>query len=437
MSSNDAKIGKNDGTTAGAVESCRDGVLVGWAEVPGLPMVPAVVDFVIDNQPAGSAKANLMRADLRARGIRDGFAGFQFKVPAPFLDGNTHRLVATERVSRRVLQGLSLIRDDTGRERMARAAMFTQGAVLAHSTSDSTFLDQLHTRRRLAVFCTYTPDHLMHGQHHWMIRSLRDAGFDVLLVQGFDRNVDHGAHTTALAAAADAYIAKDNVGYDFGSWFAALTLLGNEIGKLDELLLVNDSIFGPFRNGASLRSLIDQDPSDVLGMCDSYEHNYHLQSFFLLFRQRILRSGAVNDFASAYPFSENKRDVIREGELSLTTHLQKAGYSCAALFAYDVMARKWLDQYEILKDAMPADAAGILSSLAIRIRNGEPVNPCHFFWEMLINSGCPFIKRELILKNPMAVPQLNRAAGLIRSSGYPLAHIKEAAQRYGATRVLF
>ena len=54
--------------------------------------------------------------------------------------------------------------------------------------------------------------------------------------------------------------------------------------------------------------------------------------------------------------------------------------------------------------------AGVLCS-------GQPVNPTHFFWDVLITDyKFPFIKRELLFHNPAQIPTYYRCKEVVMNS---------------------
>jgi hypothetical protein len=430
---------------AGLVEECREGFVSGWAQVPGISLMPAILDVAVDGFPAGSVKANVFRPDLRKLGIRDGFAAFRFSVPDRYHDGKTHHVTVTERVSKAVLGGIGLFRFEAVAEKPTRDRMFLYSVVQSHTLDTPAFASAVAAKRKLAILAVYAPGNRLLGFHHQLIAMLAEMGFAVVL--GLGRAEDPSMTVAPpLDSKADAYLIKDNLGYDFGTWFAALAAAKPHLPQVEELLFINDSIFGPLCPARALSDMISSAQSDVVGICDSYERAYHLQSFFLLFRRKALESGFLFDFADTYPFSNVKEDVIRDGEISLTQSLLSAGLSCEALFPYERLARRWLDRAaeylsaaRLLPEYVSDSDASVQHLLAwVRLlRRGEPLNPSHFFWDTLIERGCPFVKRELLIKNPMETPLIARAPALIEASGYSLAYVREAAQRYGTSKVFF
>ena len=52
-----------------------------------------------------------------------------------------------------------------------------------------------------------------------------------------------------------------------------------------------------------------------------------------------------------------------------------------------------------------------------RWERGLPLNSTHHFWDYLIGEmACPFLKRELLERNPMGIPSLRRWESLLRGT---------------------
>lgn len=443
---------QNHSGLVGFVDECREGTISGWAQTPWLPSHPAVVDIIIDGVQVGAAKANQFRTDLRELGIREGYAGFVFKVPPAFLDGKTHTLLAVERQSTKRLGGLNQIMIPPVETQATRSEIFYNSVHIASNIENAAFQEGVRTRKKVAVLCAFTPKNDLYEYHHRLIEALQEQGFTILLGQSYTSS--EGFETAKLSppvSKAEAYIVKDNLGYDFGTWLACVHAVRDCIPQLDELLLINDSIFGPFSQASDFWRKVSDCKADVVGVCDSYEHNFHLQSFFLLFRKRILASQFFPDLLNEYSYSSDKDRVIKEGELALTPLLISRGFSCEAVYPYEELATRWLEELpgsieemmrlpenlaHVDKNTQPPEVE-YLVNLGRHIRRGEPVNPTHYFWDVLLALGCPFIKRELLLKNPGNNPLLFKAKQSIRSQGYPISLIKDAACRFGATKVFF
>lgn len=269
---------------------------------------------------------------------------------------------------------------------------------------------------------------------------------------------DGGVTNESCFKGTDYYIIKKNEGYDFGSWMVGLHKIIPYMDKLEEIILLNDSVFGPLFDMTPLFEKMQKDPCDFWGIVDSYECAYHLQSFFLCFKQRVLRERVLIDFLNQYQFSNDKSNVIQQGEIGITRFLVARGFKPAAAYYSRDLAAKWLDkigkyieklnifeenqlsagrQTEFGAMGELTERVQFISSVSRSIRLGTPVNPMHFFWDILLEDGCPYIKRELLFKNVINHPfHFEIINALKERSGYPLEHIYECAVRYGTDKVV-
>jgi hypothetical protein len=70
------------------------------------------------------------------------------------------------------------------------------------------------------------------------------------------------------------------------------------------------------------------------------------------------------------------------------------------------------------------------------VLDGTPVNPGHFFWDILVEScDCRLIKRDLVILNPCQVPTYFRLGPLL--AGLPQARrmLLELRQIHGGTLI--
>src|SRR6202034_805474 len=121
----------------------------------------------------------------------------------------------------------------------------------------------------------------------YLVRELDRAGYAVIIVSN-SRILKEEAVAELLPQVA-AIVHRHNVGYDFGAWRDGLALIP-DIGKLDRLILTNDSIFRPLQDLGTVLARCDADRADVWGITDCYTFRYHLQSYFLVFHSRALQS---------------------------------------------------------------------------------------------------------------------------------------------------
>ena len=267
----------------------------------------------------------------------------------------------------------------------------------------------------VVVFVHFDPDGALAESTRTFLRSLAEAGLPVAFVTNSGRLTEaaRGFLTTHCAA----ILIRRNIGYDFGAWRDALDTLGVPRAETRAIYMMNDSMFGPFADLRPLLSAIDFSQADLWGATESWQHRYHLQSFFLACGPRVIRSTAWKRFWRSVRPIPCKDWVIRHCEIGFTRALTRAEIRTKALYP---LARL-LDPAEEarLASVVAADkAAGgqddrlrraaehaerILRALR---RERVGLNPSVDLWRQLLRAGYPFLKRELLMRNPSHVPDV-------------------------------
>ncbi len=195
-----------------------------------------------------------------------------------------------------------------------------------------------------------------HVKYH--MKSLIDVGIAVVAVIATD--VDFHDEDEAYSIGVSGLLTRQNIGFDFAAW-AHILQLHPEMFNVDVLYLVNDSIVGPLANDLfhKLIRRIRQSEADVIGLVDSYEIGWHIQSYFLAFKRQALSSEALKTFFNNVTCHSSKQRVINAYEISLARNLADAGLFCEVLFPTE---------------------------------RGYSRNPHIYKWRELIEAGFPFIK---------------------------------------------
>jgi lipopolysaccharide biosynthesis protein/glycosyltransferase involved in cell wall biosynthesis/tetratricopeptide (TPR) repeat protein len=213
-------------------------------------------------------------------------------------------------------------------------------------------------REEVALFVTHCP----HGRLKPYVRHYLDCltrqGIAVILIVVADEALA-GADTD-LRNRVDGIYVRQNIGYDYAAW-AHVFRLHPELTNASILYLLNDSVFGPTNDAAfsQLLKSIRNSSADVIGLTESFEHCWHLQSYFLAFKSQALSSVAFREFMeSIVCYRENPRErVIASYELRLATIMKIAGLKCEAMF-----------------------------------RKTDVRNPTIYHWRHLLDAGFPFLK---------------------------------------------
>jgi len=185
-------------------------------------------------------------------------------------------------------------------------------------------------------------------------------------------------------------IVKENIGYDFGAWKTGLELLNNPLESYENLVLCNDSVYGPLYDFENTIK-VAMKRVDVFGMTESYENEHHLQSYFIVYNKKAFSSSLFLDFWKNLKIYDNKKQLVIENEVKYHNLLLKSELKVDVLCS--------------------ANDVGNL-------------NPLHYKWDKLIlNEKFPYIKVELLRDNPRKV-DIDQWESIVSRVGYSIQMIK-------------
>ena len=134
----------------------------------------------------------------------------------------------------------------------------------------------------------------------------------------------------------DRIIIRDNDGYDAGAYRDALInyITWDYLMDYDELLLLNDSFFGPIYPFEKMFLTMERDDNDFWGitsstpgrLIDGYEYEAHVQSYFLNFKSRVLHNQDFFLFWKNYIPSSDRLTTIKRFEIGINRYLNNRGY---------------------------------------------------------------------------------------------------------------
>ncbi len=266
----------------------------------------------------------------------------------------------------------------------------------------------------LALYLHWSPDGTVSEMVLRQLDFWREAGFDLVFASNAaPPHADWGR----LGERAVLRIMRDNIGRDFGGWRDALAIALDRFGAPKELLLANDSVLGPIRPMAPVVAALRAGGEGLFGLTESRGGGAHLQSYVLLARG----AGAVADLgahlADCTP-TRSKWRLVQQGEIGLTRRMLERGHRVAALFGHDRVTAG-LGAAELAALGPRYAAAGALDRY--------PPNLTHHLWRVLVERfGFPFIKTELLLRNPNSVPGVEAWPELVKADDLPMlqAHLR-------------
>lgn len=137
--------------------------------------------------------------------------------------------------------------------------------------------------------------------------------------------------------------------YDFGSWQELINIIGWEkILEYDELILANDSVFGPVYPIKDFFNKLQSDTEwDVCGIDRVYSLNtnrWYCSSFFLIFKKNALLSGILQNMFANIPDIVTYDYAVKELENPFMKKFYDNGFVVKCVLEKDVnVYDEWRD----------------------------------------------------------------------------------------------
>jgi lipopolysaccharide biosynthesis protein len=264
---------------------------------------------------------------------------------------------------------------------------------------------------RLAIYAHYSKntDVALHTFH--FLKEIRLLGFELCFVSNSPLSQES---QEKLGAFSQKIIQRENTGLDFSMWKDGLAEY--DLTQVQELLLANSSVIGPLAPLSRLWQHPIVGECDFWGLTDSNElWDWHLQSFFVVFKQNVVTSRIFSQFWSAMLPYHTKGQIIRSYEIGLTVWLQENGFRWQAMYKLgDIYGRR--SRFEKIRD---------------RIRSYiNPVrNSTLFYPDFLVRDGMPFVKKSLLGIGNYRLSQSETMA-LLKTPYFPTEALMELQNAY-------
>lgn len=188
--------------------------------------------------------------------------------------------------------------------------------------------------KRLCLFAGYDKSGIVHDYAVYYIKELSKLA-DVYYFMDVD-NVKK-SELAKLAPYTKGAFAKRHGKYDFGSWQELIKKIGwKEIEKYDELVLANDSCYGPIFPLAPIFTKMEKSGADFWGMTEWAKEKKglypkHIQSYFVGLNSDIIKNVQVRKFFNDIKIEQNKNKVVENYEIGFSALLEKLGFKSKTL----------------------------------------------------------------------------------------------------------
>ena len=202
------------------------------------------------------------------------------------------------------------------------------------------------------------------------LKGLQELVSDILVVVNGELS-DEGR--CALQVLGVDILVRENVGFDFGGWKEGIKYYGyDKISNYDELILTNNSYYGPIYPFSEMWNKMDNIECDFWGInkhckIETKLHKNgptrqlaeHIQSYWLVFKKQILASLVFKSYWEKLPTYNNMEDAITCGEVGLSTFFESQGFKSASYMdcaKYEALIKgnpTFLSDIQVITDRCP------------------------------------------------------------------------------------
>ena len=197
--------------------------------------------------------------------------------------------------------------------------------------------------KRIALYVIYDKDGILDGFRKYYLQELRKVTDHIVVVVCGTLTPESRDELELLAD--DIYV-RENKGLLAGAWIDGIAHIGwDRLYEYDELLMLNDSFFGPFFPLQELFDAAEKSDADFYGAMQNFEEmSYHEIAgrplkhewfrgsicYFYIIKKRLLHSAEFRDYWSKQPEVKVDWDTYFFAEIDFYDYVKDAGFKIDA-----------------------------------------------------------------------------------------------------------
>ena len=197
--------------------------------------------------------------------------------------------------------------------------------------------------KRIAMYAIYDKDGILDGYRKYYLQELRKH---VDYIVGVVSGTLTPESRDELSTLTDEFFVRENKGLLAGSWLDGIAHIGwDTLDRYDELLMLNDSFFGPFYDLSDMFSAMEESDADFYGALRNYEnkeitelngrkfkHGYLRGSicYFYIIKEKLLHSPEFKKYWGAKPEIKDDWDTFFFSEFDFYDYVIDAGFKVDA-----------------------------------------------------------------------------------------------------------
>ena len=193
--------------------------------------------------------------------------------------------------------------------------------------------------KRIAIYVIYDKDGILDGYRKYYLKELRKVVDCIVGVVSGTLTPESRAELEELT---DEFFVRKNEGLLAGSWLDGIAYIGwDRLAQYDELLMLNDSFFGPFYPLDELMDAAEKSDADFYGAMKNFEeksyttiagrplqHGHFRGSicYFYIIKSKLLHSAEFRKYWSAHPEIKESWDSYFYAEIDFCDYVIDAGF---------------------------------------------------------------------------------------------------------------
>lgn len=184
---------------------------------------------------------------------------------------------------------------------------------------------------RLCIYHVFDKDGIVDDYVFYALDSFREICQHIIVTVN---GIIGESYRSRLEESGITVMVRDNIGFDHGAWKDAILkyVLDSDV-KYDELILTNDSYFGPFCKWSDIYSSMEPKKLDFWGITKGTSYDYgdirvpvHIQSYFIAIGSRMLHSEDFRKYWVDLPYAQSFMDCVAKDEGLFAKHFEDLGY---------------------------------------------------------------------------------------------------------------
>ena len=188
--------------------------------------------------------------------------------------------------------------------------------------------------KRIGIFILFDKDGVVDGYKWYLLDSLQTVLSDLIIVIN---GVIQEEALLRLSRYSFRIFIRKNSGYDAGAYKDVLTNQFERIAwkEWDEILLMNDTFYGPFFPWMDVFSEMEEKEADFWGLSshaggklwDGSEAGEHVQAYFLAIKKTMFASPYWERFWKNFQYPQSYLEAVKRFEMHFTEFLVNSGFS--------------------------------------------------------------------------------------------------------------